>query len=126
MLSKKLSLTVLTVITGVAVITAAQMGRNDLGDRNLTSVSAVSQIKLSDSEIKDLHYMREEEKLAHDVYMAMYRKWNNNIFLNISRSEEQHVASVKGLLSYYGLKDMASDLPEGKFQNAELQKLYNE
>ena len=126
MLSKKLSLTVLTFIAGVAVMTAAQVGRNALGNRNLTSVSAVSQVKLSDSEIKDLYYMREEEKLARDVYMAMYRKWNHNIFLNISRSEEQHVASVKGLLSYYGLKDMSPDLPEGKFQNAELQKLYNE
>lgn len=126
MLSKKLSLTVLTFIAGVAVMTAAQVGRNALGNRNLTSVSAVSQVKLSDSEIKDLYYMREEEKLAHDVYMAMYRKWNHNIFLNISRSEEQHVASVKGFLSYYGLKDVSPDLPEGKFQNAELQKLYNE
>jgi hypothetical protein len=38
--------------------------------------------------------MREEEKLAHDVYMTLYEKWGQQIFKNIAASEETHTNAV--------------------------------
>jgi hypothetical protein len=35
--------------------------------------------------------MREEEKLARDVYIALYEKWGLRTFLNIAESEQQHM-----------------------------------
>ena len=37
-----------------------------------------------------LSYMREEEKLARDVYLALYEKWGIRTFLNIAKAEQQH------------------------------------
>ncbi len=49
--------------------------------------------------------MREEEKLARDVYIAMGKKWNANIFSNIARAESRHMQAVAGLLSKYRIPD---------------------
>jgi hypothetical protein len=80
---------------------------------------------LSSEEIAGLLLMREEEKLAHDVYIALYEKWDLKIFLNIANSEQSHTDAVKGLLDAYGLEDPAAEMP-GEFANAELQALYDE
>ncbi len=42
---------------------------------------------LTEEEKAALLYMREEEKLAFDVYKVLASKWNVNIFTNISESE---------------------------------------
>ena len=59
-------------------------------------------------EAAGLAWMREEEKLARDVYLAMYAKWGASIFGRISRSEQMHMNAVKGRLDRYGLPDPAS------------------
>ncbi len=71
-----------------------------------------------------LIYMREEEKLAHDVYVTMFDLWDAKVFENISKSETKHTESVKGLLDLYDIDDPALD-GVGKFANEELQELYN-
>jgi hypothetical protein len=73
-----------------------------------------------------LTYMREEEKLARDVYLALYEKWGIRTFLNIAKAEQQHMDAVGALLDARNLKDPAKGAPAGVFQNAELAKLYNE
>lgn len=72
-----------------------------------------------------LIYMREEEKLAHDVYLAMYELWGAPIFQNISSSEQRHTEAVKNLLDGFDIPDPALDAA-GTFTNPELQALYNE
>lgn len=79
---------------------------------------------LSAQEIADLQYMREEEKLARDVYAAMYVKWGLPIFDNIARSETKHMAAVKNLLDRYGIPDPAAGKAAGEFTNPALQALY--
>jgi hypothetical protein len=69
--------------------------------------------------------MREEEKLAHDVYVALYDRWGLPIFQNISQSELSHTNSIKNLLDRYGLVDPASS-ESGIFTNPDLQALYIE
>jgi hypothetical protein len=81
---------------------------------------------LSAAEAEGLVYMREEEKLARDVYAELYTVWNLPVFQNIAASEQQHMDSIKILLDAYELEDPASDDRKGVFENAELQKLYND
>ncbi len=81
---------------------------------------------LSDRETEALLFMREEEKLARDVYTVLHAKWGERVFDNIGRSEDRHMESVKKLLDRYGLTDpVAVDTP-GTFTSNELQTLYDE
>ncbi len=69
--------------------------------------------------------MREEEKLARDVYAVLYEQWGLPVFQNISSSEQTHMDAVKNLLDGYGLTDpMLAEA--GKFTNPELQSLYTD
>jgi hypothetical protein len=69
--------------------------------------------------------MREEEKLARDVYQYLGETWNMPIFFNISSSEQTHTDAVKALLERYAIEDpMMNDTP-GQFADPELQALYD-
>jgi len=82
--------------------------------------------ELSDAEIAALLYMREEEKLAHDVYIALYEEWGTPIFSNIAASEQAHTDAVLYLIESYGLTDPAAGKAAGEFENQDLQALYNQ
>jgi len=98
-----------------------------VGDSDLLNHAEDIQIDatsgLTTNEIADLTYMREEEKLAHDVYTALYDKWGLNIFNNISNSEQTHTDSLKTLLDIYNLEDPFIN-EVGVFKNTVLQGLY--
>jgi hypothetical protein len=79
---------------------------------------------ISEAEKKSLLQMREEEKLAHDVYQTLYNIWWKQVFLNISKSEATHTSAVKWLLERYQIPDPVKE-KEWEFQSEELQKLYN-
>jgi hypothetical protein len=68
--------------------------------------------------------MREEEKLARDVYLHLYETWGIRIFLNISNSESTHMHTIKVLLDRYELEDPISEDVEGEFENSELAALF--
>lgn len=80
---------------------------------------------LTAAEADGLVFMREEEKLARDVYAALYDRWGLAIFDNISRSEQAHLDAVGTLLERYRLADPVAGREEGEFANAELQALYD-
>lgn len=90
------------------------------------TAAAVNANGLTDAEIEGLLFMREEEKLAHDVYLALYDIWGQSIFQNIAESEQTHTDSVKHLLDKFGIDDPAANTAAGVFANADLQNLYNE
>jgi hypothetical protein len=81
---------------------------------------------LTEQEIEGLVLIREEEKLARDVYLTLFEKWNNlMIFNNIATSEQRHMDSIKQLLDKYGIDDPVEGNGIGEFTNQELQTLYN-
>lgn len=80
---------------------------------------------LSAAEADALLFMREEEKLAHDVYVGMKAKWGVNIFSNISTSEQRHMDAILCLINKYKLVDPVGGNGLGVFKNADLQILYN-
>ena len=71
-------------------------------------------------------FLREEEKLARDVYAALYEKWNMNIFNNIASSEQTHTDRVKAILDARNIEDPVTDDTRGVFKNEELSKLYTD
>lgn len=81
---------------------------------------------LSADEMAGLLYMREEEKLAHDVYTALHARWGAQVFGNIIPSEAQHAEAVRQRILAHGLTDPAANAGEGVFANAELQALYSD
>jgi hypothetical protein len=49
-----------------------------------------SSVPLTQKENDDLRFLREEEKLARDVYLFSYDKYQISVFNSISRSEQTH------------------------------------
>lgn len=88
-------------------------------------VASLPNQSLSQAEIDGLLLMREEEKLARDVYQTLYGEWGLRIFANIAQSEQTHTEAVRDLLEKYNLEDPVTDDTIGVFQNEELQGLYN-
>ena len=88
---------------------------------NISSARA----ELSEAEITSLIHMREEEKLARDVYLELYDTWGQKIFSNIASSEQTHTDAVKTLLETYNIADPVIKDERGVFTNSELQKLYD-
>lgn len=72
-----------------------------------------------------LQFMREEEKMARDVYLALYALWGVPVFDNIAASEQAHMAAVGNLLDHYGLVDPAAGQAQGVFSNPDLQALHD-
>ncbi len=81
--------------------------------------------ELSAEEIEHLEYMREEEKLARDVYTTLYETWGLQIFSNIAQSEQMHTEAVRDLLVKYDMADPSTDNTTGVFTNQTLQELYD-
>lgn len=81
--------------------------------------------ELSDTEIESLLLMREEEKLAHDVYTTLYEIWGQRIFNNIASSEQSHTDMVGELLVKYDLEDPSIGNNIGEFTNEVFTDLYD-
>lgn len=86
--------------------------------------STAADSSLSVAEKQGLLFMREEEKLAFDVYNHLHTQWGLLPFLNISQSEASHMAAVKTLLDRYNLPDPAAGKAAGEFGDPVLAALY--
>lgn len=82
--------------------------------------------ELSADEIEGILYMREEEKLARDVYLTLYDQWSLPIFQNIANSEQTHMDAIEKLIDRYGLTDPAAGNDAGEFTDQTLQSLYDD
>ena len=75
---------------------------------------------------QDLQFLREEEKLARDVYLSLYEQWELPVLGNIARSEQRHMDAVKVRLDALGISDPVVDDSVGAFANEELARLYTD
>lgn len=87
--------------------------------------SAQTSMTLTAEEQDNLLWMREEEKLARDVYKALYKTWRQRIFKNIARSEQKHMNAILKKIKKFNLDDPALPQP-GQFSNATLQEMYDD
>ncbi len=78
--------------------------------------------ELSNDIKEQLKHLREEEKLARDVYLALFDKWQDRVFRNIAQAEQRHMDAVKILLDKYNIPDPVKGA--GVFSDKKLQELY--
>jgi len=79
--------------------------------------------KLTEAEVTSLMEMREEEKFAREVYLAMNAKYNYRVFANIAKSENAHTSAVLYIMKGFGLTD-PSPVAATEFSNPLFTDLY--
>lgn len=89
-------------------------------------LAAIQLAEISPEERASLVLMREEEKLARDVYATMYQRWGHRTFNNISRSEDVHMRALLILLDRYSIPDPVGKNGVGAFTDPALQDLYSQ
>ena len=104
---------------------AEQPGSGEGGDLDLR-IADLPVATLTAEEIDGLLWMREEEKLAHDVYVALGDAWGGRVFENVARAESTHTEAVATLLDRYGITDPAAGPPAGLFTNPDIRALYDD
>jgi hypothetical protein len=107
-----------------APVAAEEYGPGE--ETHQATIAALSDTELSTIELEGIAFMREEEKLARDVYIQLADLWNMNIFSNISRSEDTHMEAVKTLIDLFGFEDPVQDNEVGVFTDPILQDLHDE
>jgi len=118
---KRISTTLLAaaLLGGPLVSIAGNQGKDF--DRQ----SQATDTSLDANEIHNLEYMREEEKLARDVYRTLFGIWGLPVLDNISESEQVHTTQVEDMLEKYRLPDPVVDDATGVFVDQELAVLYD-
>jgi len=81
--------------------------------------------KLSATELQDLNYMVEKEKLMRNVYEALYDDHQLEIFNTYAGNKERHMNLLAVRLHKYDMENTIANLPYGDFSNASLQQTYN-
>lgn len=127
-MNKSISRRVVLILAAVFVLSAAvpvlAQGNSPWAPPR-PNVPVVTQ-PITAEESAALAFMREEEKLARDVYRALFEEWKLTVFDRIADSEQRHFDSVGALLKRYGIEDPArTDVP-GVFVNTDLTALYAE
>jgi len=91
--------------------------------------SALVELKmgqLSESEVEAILYMREAEKLARDVLLALDEQWDSEVLGRVAQSEDTHTEAIKALIDRYNLWDPSSVTWDGYYNNEELLALHRQ
>jgi len=83
---------------------------------------------ISEEEKNMLVNLRQEEKVARDVYLTLGKIYHTRVFVNIAKSEQRHMDAVKALLDKYGIEDPLAGMEDkvGEFQDETFTQLYNQ
>jgi len=107
-----------------SILNVTEIGASSIVAYNLEAVVPET-IVSEETYLPILLNIKEEEKLARDVYTALNLKWNNQVFSNISAAENTHMNAVIFLLQSYGT-EYTGVLEPGKFLNPAFQALYED
>ncbi len=80
---------------------------------------------VTEAEAAGLLFMREEEKMARDVYAYLYEKYKLPVFRNITKSENAHMSAVLRLIAGFKITDNSNNNP-GAFTDAHIAELYKQ
>ena len=119
---KLLAIAILSVMLSTALM--AGNGGSSFSNNIASVIEKVDMAPLSASETTGILLMREEEKLARDVYLTLYDKWNLRTFSNIAGAESTHMDAMGVLIERYNLEDPIKSDTIGEFTNPEMQSLY--
>ena len=113
------------ILLGVLTMSCQKQNMHS-GNSMQEQIASLPKEAINIEERNGLVLMREEEKMAHDVYSFLYDKWNIMIFNNIASSEQTHTNAVLELLDKYDIDDPASGKNIGVFNDTSLQRMYNQ
>lgn len=87
---------------------------------------AVAQGTLTADQKTTLATMADEEKMAHDLYVALAAKYPElTQFAGVATSETRHLAAVRSMLERYGIADPTAGKAPGEFATASIQSRYD-
>lgn len=89
-------------------------------------LTGLAQGSLTSDQKAKLAGMAEEEKLAHDVYVALAAKNRDVRFTRIAAAESRHLTEVRALLARYGVADPTAGKGDGQFASATVQQQYKD
>lgn len=125
---------VVFLLAGVLLLSSCEKGGPmDTGQENLTQSLAAVQSSVTNLPLETLDsaererilFIREEEKLAYDVYQTLFDRYGVKIFQNIPNSEMSHMEATLSIIKKYQLIDPMDRNPRGIFTDPALQFLYN-
>ena len=127
------NLTILMTALGLILATTAaqaqaprrQMG-GGCGQALIERFELLVPEELDETEVAEIIYLKEEEKLARDVYASLSLEYDVPIFSNIARAEERHMRQVDLLIVRYDLDDPVVDDTIGAFSNPDIATLYGD
>ncbi|NLI19088.1 MAG: DUF2202 domain-containing protein [Actinomycetales bacterium] len=111
--------------TAAGVLTLTAFGTVAMASTSGPAVTAVA-VSATDPQLtEDLQFMREEERLARDLYLLFAERYPEaNVFANIARSEDRHHTAVGRQLENFGISDPSAGLAAGDYAFVELDELY--
>ena len=80
---------------------------------------------LTEGQTTTLAAMAQEEKLAHDLYVAFAARYDATIFDHIAVAETRHLTAVRTLLTRYGIADPTAGRPAGEFNDPAVRATYH-
>lgn len=101
-------------------------GRRGIDETPCPQLASIPAQPLSQVEQHNILYMREEEKLARDVYRGLFQRWGTNVFARIAEAEQRHMQAIGLLMARYELSDPVTDDTPGVFTDQSLSSLYVE
>lgn len=113
--------------TVTASATAMDDATTGVADDTTTITTLSTATTLTADETATLLFVREEEKLARDVYLTLFNKWGTKTFQNIAlNSEQQHMDVMGTLVDTYNLQDPVLTDTIGAFTDPVLLGLYQD
>ena len=92
----------------------------------MDEITQASPAPITDEEKAGLVKMREEEKLARDVYLTLAKESDLRVFSNIAGAEQQHMDAIEVLLDKYGIDDPVKSDSVGAFTDPKMKELYDQ
>ena len=121
-----MGLMILIFSTSLALAGNGQAVKTSGSNGGGTGIESLPYVYPSAVEIEAMIYMVEEEKVARDVYNALYAEWSIPAFNTIAGAEQRHMDAIIALLDKYGLDNPVAGLVPGAFANPEMQDLYDD
>jgi len=113
-------------IAGPASLPAVSEGVGSIAAPAATLAMETGEEGFDPEDAAGLQFMVQEEKLAHDLYLAFSERWGFPVFERIAASETAHQAAVARLLSVYGVDNPVATAGVGVFADPGLQALNDE
>lgn len=105
------------VVISLALLAITSIASARGGQPNASSMEGSA---LTEGDKAHLIFMREEEKLARDVYLTLGSIYPNSpVFGKIDDSEQKHTMAVKNMIERYGLEDPSTNDNVGVFTGAD-------